>query len=62
MPRTTYRRAVTNMVRAALLQVVAPRRAVPETELPDRIRRDIGIGDGPFPQAFRRMKWHDLNM
>lgn len=62
MPLKTYRNKVTDLLRMARLNAVAARWSRAETVLPDWIRRDIGLSDGPAEQPQRRMRWHDLNM
>lgn len=66
MPQTRHRRSVADRVLAVLRHVVAPRRSVAEDNLPDRIRRDIGLTDGGLTDGLARPKrrtgWQDWNM
>jgi hypothetical protein len=42
----TYRNGFTDLVRVTSLRALATRRPVPQADLPDWIRRDIGLAEG----------------
>ena len=62
MPSKSCRNKVTDILRAVGVRAVVGWRSGAEPQLPDWIRRDIGLADGQAEHNERRTKWRALNM